>query len=289
MDPSRWTSENVRHAAGFALGYGRNPAARVYESIGPAFFLAPAPGWLNLGLWEGPGTEDEAPAAVRRLVERLATRLPPEGDVVDVGNGLGAQDPVIADVARPSRLTVVNVTEAQLVAGRHRLDAAGARPVAGDAIRLPLRAGCADGVITVEAAFHFSSRRVFFDEAFRVLRPGGVLSMSDVPAQRLPRTPAELVAGVGQLRLWGLPLSAIVPADRIAADARAAGFVDVTTELVGARVIEPALRLVRARVASAPTALPRSQRLAARLFIRHVDLLWRRGLIEYLLLSARKP
>jgi hypothetical protein len=36
---------------------GTNPAARVYESIGSSFFLALAPGWLNLGLWEGPGSE----------------------------------------------------------------------------------------------------------------------------------------------------------------------------------------------------------------------------------------
>jgi erythromycin 3''-O-methyltransferase len=288
MAASRWTPENVRHAAGFALGYGRNPAARVYESIGPGFFLAPAPGWLNLGLWEGPGTEDEAPEAVRRLVETLAAALPAGGAIVDVGNGLGAQDPVIAGVARPSSLTVVNVTEAQLKAGRHRLDETGARPIVGDAVRLPLRAGCADGVITVEAAFHFSSRRVFFDEAFRVLRSGGVLSMSDVPVQRMPRTPAELVAGVGQLRLWGLSLSAAASAERITADVRAAGFVDVSTELVGRRVIEPALHLVRGRL-RAPNPLPASQRVAAALFVRHVDLLWRRGLIEYLLLSARKP
>jgi len=285
---SRLTRENVRHAAGFAFGYGRNPAARVYESVGPSFFLAPAPGWLNLGLWEGPGTEDEAPAAVRRLVERLAAVLPPGGAVVDVGNGLGAQDPVIADVVGPTTLTAVNVTEAQLRAGRDRLRTAGARAVVGDAVRLPLRSNCADGVICVEAAFHFSSRRVFFDEAFRVLRPGGALSISDVPAQRMPRTPAELVAGAGQLRLWGLPLSAAASADRIAADVEAAGFVDVTTELAGSSVIEPALRLVRGRLGG-PNPLPLSQRVAAALFVRHVDLLWRRGLIEYLFLSARKP
>ncbi|HXY72351.1 MAG TPA: methyltransferase domain-containing protein [Actinomycetota bacterium] len=288
MAASRWTSQNVRHAAGFAFGYGRNPAARVYESIGPANFFAPAPGWLNLGLWEGPGTEDEAPAAVRRLVERLAGNLPAGGAVVDVGNGLGAQDPVVASVVRPSALTAVNVTEAQLRAGRERLREAGARAVVGDAVRLPLRARCADGVISVEAAFHFASRRVFFEEAFRVLRPGGILSMSDVPTRRMPRTPGELVAGVGQLRLWGLPLSAVAAPEDIAAAVSGVGFVDVSAELVGDRVIEPALRLVKDRLRG-PTPLPRSQHLAAALFVRHVDLLWRRGLIEYLLLSARKP
>ena len=97
-----FTRENVRHAVAM-LRYGRNPAATVYDSIGPDFFLALAPGWLNLGLWEGDGGDpEEAPVAVRRLVERLAAELPAGGDVLDVANGLAAQDPVIAEVSRPT-------------------------------------------------------------------------------------------------------------------------------------------------------------------------------------------
>jgi hypothetical protein len=42
-------AQHARHAAA-VLRQGGNPAARVYESIGPDFFLAVAPGWLNLGL-----------------------------------------------------------------------------------------------------------------------------------------------------------------------------------------------------------------------------------------------
>ena len=53
-----WTAQHVRHAAGM-FKQGGNPAARVYESIGPDFFLAVAPGWLNPGLWQGPGSERE--------------------------------------------------------------------------------------------------------------------------------------------------------------------------------------------------------------------------------------
>ena len=37
-----WTRENLRHVAAF-FQQGRNPAARVYESIGSDFFLAPHP------------------------------------------------------------------------------------------------------------------------------------------------------------------------------------------------------------------------------------------------------
>jgi hypothetical protein len=38
-----WTGEHVRHV-GEIVRQGRNPAARVYESIGPDFFLALSPG-----------------------------------------------------------------------------------------------------------------------------------------------------------------------------------------------------------------------------------------------------
>src|SRR6202042_3233441 len=115
-----WTAQHARHASAM-LRQGRNPAARVYESIGSDFFLAPAPGWLNLGRWEGPGSEGEAGDACRRLVTTLASALPAGGVILDAGNGLGTQDPLIAEVVRPRRLVAVNVTEWQLRAGRDRL------------------------------------------------------------------------------------------------------------------------------------------------------------------------
>jgi cyclopropane fatty-acyl-phospholipid synthase-like methyltransferase len=287
---ARWTPENVWHGLAL-LRQGSNPAATVYDSIGPEFFLALAPGWLNLGLWEGDGSDpSEAPIAVRRLVERVAADLPVGGDVLDVGNGLGAQDPVIAAAAQPRRLVAVNITRSQLVAGRARLFEAGALPVNADATRLPIRAGAFDGVISVEAAFHFPSRERFFREAFRVLRPGGALTMSDVPTTRRPRTPAELLAGFTQLRVWGLHVGAAQTPAEIADRARRAGFVDVRTELVGDRVIGPALRFARERLDRGfDGSVPRSFEVASRLLLDQVALLWRRGVLEYLLLAARRP
>lgn len=288
MASPRWTPQNLRHA-GAMLWQGRNPAAAVYDSLGPGFFLALDDGWLNLGLWEGDGSDPaEAPSAVRRLVRRLADDLPHDGTVLDVGNGLGAQDPLIAEVARPSALIALNITESQLRAGRASLAAAGAIPVMGDATRIPLRDGSVDGVISVEAAFHFPSRAAFFAEAFRVLRPGGVLTMSDVPTERMPRGPSELVAGVSQLRVWGLRTSAAATAGSIAGLAERTGFREVRSELVGERVIGPALAFVRAKLERGRDA-PASFRLASRVMLAQVELLWRRRVIDYLLLRAVKP
>ena len=154
----RLPGPHLRHAAEM-LKQGRNPAARVYESIGPDFFLAMAPGWLNLGLWEGAGSEEEAEDACRRLVGTLAAALPAGGVVVDVGNGLGTQDPLIAQSLHPRRLVAVNITEWQLAAGRDRLREAAAAPVVGDAVRLPVADAAVDGILSVEAAFHFRSRK----------------------------------------------------------------------------------------------------------------------------------
>ena len=282
-----WTAQNARHAAGL-LRQGRNPAARVYESIGSDFFLALAPGWLNLGLWEGSGSEDEAEDACRRLVRTLALALPAGGTILDVGNGLGTQDRLIAEVVRPRRLVAVNITEWQLAAGRERLKQAAAAPVAGDAVRLPVADGTVDGLISVEAAFHFRSRKAFFDECYRVLRPGGVLSMSDVSIRRWPVSPAELLSGLTQLRVFGLRRTMAMTAGQIASAARAAGLSEVEVTLCGDRVIAPAIRLTAGRLAG-PGAAPAGQQAIGRLLLWQVSLLWRRGIIDYLLLRAVRP
>lgn len=289
MASASWTRENLRHVLS-VFRYGSNPAATVYDSIGSDFFLALAPGWLNLGLWDGDGGDpDEAPAAVRRLVEVLAAELPRGGDVLDVGNGLAEQDPVIARVAEPASLAAVNVTLSQLLAGKPRLAEAGASGVNADATRLPFRNASFDGVISVEAAFHFPSRALFFAEAIRVLRPGGVITMSDIATTRMPLTPGEAVAALTQLRAWGLGAHAAATADEIGSLAFDAGFIDVRVEPVGDRVIAPALRFVRERLDRSSGEVPRSYGLALRLMLRQVDLLWKRGVLDYVLLHGRKP
>jgi hypothetical protein len=121
-----------------------------------------------------------------------------------------------------------------------------------------------------------------------VLRPGGVLSTSDISVQRWPAGPAELLAGLTQLRVFGLRPSMAMTAGQIAAAARAAGLAEVTVTSCGGRVIAPALRLTAARLAS-PMPAPAGHQAAARVLLWQVDLLWRRRIIDYMLLRAVRP
>jgi SAM-dependent methyltransferase len=284
-----WSAHTVRHAFSL-LKQGRNPAATVYDSLGADFFLALDQGWLNLGLWEGDGGDpEEAPVAVRRLVELLARDLPRNGDVLDVGNGLAAQDPLIASVSSARSLTALNITWSQLAAGRGSLAEAGAHGVNGDATRMPFDGASFDGLISVEAAFHFPSRTRFFAECFRVLRPGGIISMSDIPTERFPRGPVELQAALTQLRVWGLGSHAAATSVQIADALERAGFIDVHAELVGVRTIQPAVRFVRDRLDAMGADVPLSYRVPCRIMLAQIGVLWERGVIDYLLLRARKP
>jgi ubiquinone/menaquinone biosynthesis C-methylase UbiE len=279
------TAANARHL-GRMLRQGRRPAATVYDSIGSDFFLSPAPGWLNLGLWEGDGDEREAEAAVHRLVRTLAAELPTGGVVLDVANGLGAQDPVIAEVASPRALVAINITETQLRAGRERLAGADAQPVLADAVHIPVASGAVDGVISVEAAFHFSSRPRFFAEVRRVLRPGGRLAMSDISVERQrPATLREAAAGISNLRTWGVKRRSLQSAAEIRSSLEELGFTDIEIQSVGERVFPAAIAYMRGRLARTPEA-PRLHRFGAKLLLNQWELLYRRGMMDYILTTA---
>jgi MPBQ/MSBQ methyltransferase len=132
-------------------------------------------GYFNVGYWRA-GTKDLV-RACDALVDQVAAPIAAGSrTVLDVGCGLGAGTKRLARRFPEARVVGANVSLWQLRMTRRRGPAA----VATDAARLGFASGSADAVVALESALHFDTRDQFFAEAFRVLRPGGVLSMADM-------------------------------------------------------------------------------------------------------------
>lgn len=138
--------------------------------------------YTNIGYWESDETTvDEAGEAAAVLLADTA-RLGPGHDVLDVGCGYGDQDFLWLRDWEPRTIHAIDMAPRQIEHARRRAAAESEDRLdfrVGSATRLPYADGSFDRVVTLDAAMHFHTRAGFFREAYRVLRPGGLLATID--------------------------------------------------------------------------------------------------------------
>lgn len=143
--------------------------------------------FLHLGHWDLPGRDEfDLPKAQRRLddeLQRLA-ELEDGQRLLDVACGVGGTLASVASRFAGIHPHGIDVDPGHLAAAHRRLLDVGVLDRAAlclaNACSLPFVDASFDRVLCVEAAFHFTSRERFFRETMRVLRPGGLLVMSDI-------------------------------------------------------------------------------------------------------------
>jgi len=145
-------------------------------------------GYFNFGYWGG-GAASQREAS-EALVDKLASNIGPDaGPILDVACGLGASTQRLTRSWPATAISAINISPAQLDAAQARAPDCSFRVM--DATKLDFPDGYFAAVICVEAAFHFDTRDKFLAEAFRVLKPGGVLVLSDILFRAMPKAVFE--------------------------------------------------------------------------------------------------
>lgn len=291
--PRRGTLPTLRELLGLLgllLRPGRDRAGDVYELLGSHNNLGRRSLYVNLGYWAEAEDYDAACEDLARQLGHLA-ELGPGQRVLDAGFGFADQDMLWVRELGVDEILGRNLSPTQLARARERVAAAGMAA----RIRLELGSALATGapdahfdrVVALESAFHFRSREAFFHEAFRVLRPGGVLALADLAAVegRPERGLVERLLGFLGRRLWQVPEENMVPATTYRAQLEGAGFHDVQVRSIAEHVFAPFKRHARARQAEADLVARANPLLRLAWSLPTVD----RSPLDYLLVRARKP
>lgn len=129
------------------------------------------------------GYRDEATRsqkeACENLMEKLLAVVPEKkGKILDVACGKGATTRHLLKYYPPDAVTGINISERQLEKARANAPDCDFRLMS--ATEMDFEDESFDAIICVEAAFHFDTREKFLREAWRILKPGGTIMLTDI-------------------------------------------------------------------------------------------------------------
>jgi cyclopropane fatty-acyl-phospholipid synthase-like methyltransferase len=250
--------------------------------------------YQNLGYWKDcPDGLDAAAEAMADLLARTAS-LSSADEALDVGFGFADQDIFWAEKYWPKVICGVNISPEQVRQARKRIRERGLNDRVlleeGDATRLRFSDLSFDVVMAMESAFHFRSREDFFLEAWRVLRPGGRLVMTDLAATSKPLGLRDRLAEIIGRSFWQIPKENLYHAAIYRKKLKDCGFVAVDVRSIWRDVYPPFVEFARTRLKDREVA-QRMNPLFRRMLMNSLKARLRLSpeAMDYVLVSAAKP
>jgi microcystin synthetase protein McyJ len=241
--------------------FGSKDAAEYYRFLGDDviegqhsnFRDAQKPLWLNLGYWKTARTYPEAATAMACLLADAA-RLGPNDDLLDVGFGYAEQDLLWVERYAVKSIVGLNITPEHVEIARERVKQRGLDGRVdlrlGSATEIPFEANSFDKITALESAFHFDTRERFFQEAFRVMRPGGRIATAD--GARASEEGSLSLINRFALKRWSVPVENMYDCDEYCRKLEACGFINAKAQSIRNHVFPGSVKYRRLREKGVP-------------------------------------
>lgn len=133
--------------------------------------------FFNVGYWQE-DTQNQQSACFNLMEKLLEFISEKKGNILDVGSGLGATTHYLLKHYSSTDVVGINISSKQIE--RSTINATQCQFICMDAVQMEFEDNTFDNIIGVESAFYFDTREKFIQEAWRVLKPGGQLILSDI-------------------------------------------------------------------------------------------------------------